>query len=54
MGCQGQLVLTLAMELGFNIEVMLLDGQLEDRTYDAWSPCPTMLCFNVAHQVTGG
>lgn len=54
MGCQGQLVLTLAMELGFNIEVMLLDGQLEDRTYDACSPCLTMLCFNVVHQDTGG
>lgn len=54
MGCQDQLVLTLAMELGFNIQVMLLDGQLEDLTYDACSPCPTMLCFNVAHQVTGG
>lgn len=54
MGCQGKLVLTLAVEVGLNTEVMLLDCQLEDPVYDACSPGPIMSCLHIAHQVLGG
>lgn len=58
MGCQGQLVLTLATELGFNIEVMLLDGQLEDHTYDVMhgplvQPCYALMLHTRSQVVKG-